>query len=54
MADTEDSKERKEYARSMEWKMARYRENGIKFISIYPREIDSIDAVFQKKLKEVL
>jgi hypothetical protein len=54
MADTEDSKERKEYARSMEWKMARYRENGIRFISIYPREIDSIDSVFQKKLKEVL
>jgi hypothetical protein len=54
MADTEDSKERKEYARSMELKMARYRENGIKFISIYPREIDSIDSVFQKKLKDAL
>lgn len=54
MADTEDSGDRKEYAKSMEWKMARYHENGIKVISIFPREIDNIDAVFQKKLKEVL
>lgn len=54
MADTEDSKERREYTKSMEWKRARYRENGIKFISIYPREIYRIDTVFQKKLKEVM
>jgi hypothetical protein len=54
MAYTEDSKERKQYVQSMEWKMARYHENGIKVVSIFPREIDSIDIVFQEKLKEVL
>ncbi|WP_415280948.1 hypothetical protein [Candidatus Nitrososphaera sp. FF02] len=54
MADTKDSKDRNAYAKSMEWKMARYHENGIKVVSIFPREIDNIYIVFQKKLKEVL
>lgn len=53
MADTQDGKERKEYAKGMEWKMARYRENGIRFVSIYPNEIEKLDSVFAKKLKEV-
>lgn len=52
MVDTEDRKDRNEYLKGMEWKMARYREAGIKFISIYPQEIENLDSVFEKKLKE--
>lgn len=54
MVDTEDSKTRKEYVKGMEWKMAQYRENGIKIISIYPQDIDSLDSVFRKRLKETM
>lgn len=53
MVATEDGKDRKEYQKGMEWKMANYEEAGIRFISIYPHEIESLDSVFQKKLKEV-
>jgi len=52
MVDTEDEGDRKEYLKGMEWKTARYREAGIKFISIYPQEIENLDSVFAKKLKE--
>lgn len=53
MVTTEDGKDRKEYQKGMEWKMANYEEAGIRFISIYPHEIESLDSVFQKTLKEV-
>jgi hypothetical protein len=52
MVDTQNGKDRKEYARGMEWKMAKYRENGIRIISIYPNEIEKLDSVFRRKLKE--
>lgn len=52
MVATEDGKDRKEYQRGMEWKMAKYKEAGIRFISIYPNEIEILDSAFQKKLKE--
>lgn len=54
MADTKDGKDRRQYTKGMEWKMARYRENGIRLVSIYPREIDRLDSIFQQKLKEVM
>lgn len=52
MVDTEDKKDRSEYVKGMEWKLARYRENGIRFVSLYPNEIEKLDSVFAKKLKE--
>lgn len=52
MVDTEDKKDRNKYLEGMEWKTARYREADIKFISIYPQEIENLDSVFAKKLKE--
>lgn len=52
MAATKDGKDRKEYQKGMEWKMAKYKEAGIRFISIYPHEIEILDSIFQKKLKE--
>lgn len=54
MVDTQDGKERKEYVKGMEWKMARYRESGIRFVSIYPDEIERLDSVFARKLKEAI
>ncbi len=52
MVDTADGKDRKEYVKGMEWKTAKYRKNGIRFISIYPDEIEKLDSVFARKLKE--
>jgi DNA helicase-4 len=54
MVATEDGKDRKEYQKGMEWKMAKYKEAGIRLISIYPHEIENLDSFFQKKLKEAM
>lgn len=53
MVNTEESHKRQEYIRGMEWKMAKYHENGIKFISIYPEDLGKLDSVLRKKLKEI-
>ena len=45
---------RAEYTRIMKWKMAQYHENRIKFISIYPNNMDNLDWVFKAKMKNVL
>jgi hypothetical protein len=37
----------------MKWKMRRYHELGVKFISIYPRNLKNLDWVFRTKFKEV-
>lgn len=51
MVDTQDGNDRKEYVRSMKWKMGRYRENDIRVVSIYPDEIERLESVFARKLK---
>ncbi|HKU48583.1 MAG TPA: hypothetical protein VJP79_01410 [Nitrososphaera sp.] len=48
MVNSKEKTERQEYIRSMEWKMKRYRENGMKFISVYPKDLDSLDVVLKK------
>jgi hypothetical protein len=53
MVDVGDEYERAKYVRSMKWKMRRYHELGVKFISIYPRNLKSLDWVFRTKFKEV-
>ncbi len=53
MVNTKDHRSRQEYIKGMEWKMARYHENGIRFISIYPEDLGKLDTVFQQKLREV-
>lgn len=43
----------KHYERNMKWKMAQYHRNNIKFISLYPKNLDNLDWVFRAKLKDV-
>jgi len=42
---------RKHYVRSMKRKMALYYENNVKFISIYPQNIDNLDWIFRKEFE---
>jgi hypothetical protein len=44
----------KDYERNMKRKMAVYHRNGIKFVSIYPRNMDNLDWVFRAKFREAL
>jgi hypothetical protein len=47
-----DNLARSRYERSMKWKMAQYRRNGVKFVSLYPSELNNLDATFRPKLEE--
>jgi zinc ribbon protein len=49
----DDSRLRKNYERTMKWKMAQYHKNNIKFVSIYPNNLDNLDWIFRTKFKEV-
>ncbi len=53
MLGVEDSRVRSRYERSMKWKMAKYHQNNIKFISIYPNNMGNLDWVFRAKFREV-
>ena len=53
MLNVDDNYDRKKYERSMKYKMARYHELGIKFISIYPDNMKNLDWIFRKKFKQV-
>jgi hypothetical protein len=44
---------RSRYERSMRWKIAQYRRNGIRFVSLYPSELNNLDAALRPKLEEV-
>ena len=45
--------DRSKYTRAMKYKMARYHDLGIKFISIYPDNMKNLDWVFRKKFEKV-
>jgi hypothetical protein len=47
-----DNFARSRYERSMRWKMAQYRRNGIRFVSLYPSELGNLDAAFRPKLQQ--
>ena len=53
MLGAEDQNVRSRYERTMKWKMAKYYENDIKFISIYPKNLANLDWVFRAKFREV-
>ena len=53
MLGVEDSRVRSRYEQSMKWKMAKYHQNNIKFISIYPNNLGNLDWVFRAKFREV-
>jgi len=44
----------KDYRRTMKWKMAQYHKANIKFISLYPNNLENLDWVFRAKFKEVV
>jgi DNA helicase-4 len=49
----DDRKVREEYVRTMKWKMRQYYDAKIKFISIYPNNLNYLDWIFRKKFEEV-
>jgi len=53
MLGVEDQRVRSRYELSMKWKMAKYHQNNIKFISIYPNNISNLDLIFRAKFREV-
>ena len=54
LVDSPDARLRDDYIRSMRWKMAQYRKNNIRFVSIYPSNIMSLDYHFRRKFREVM
>lgn len=42
---------RNRYERTLRWKMAQYHKNGIKFLSLYPSDLQNLDASFRQKLE---
>jgi hypothetical protein len=52
LVDAPDGSARSRYKRSMGWKIAQYRRNGIKFVSLYPSELNNLSAAFRHKLEQ--
>lgn len=53
LVDVDDRWTREKYERNMKRKMAIYHRNNIKFISIYPDNLENLDWILRKKFKEV-
>jgi hypothetical protein len=53
LLDAADEADRAKYERSMKYKMARYHELRIKFISLYPRDLPNLDLVFRQRFQQV-
>ncbi|TET19324.1 hypothetical protein E3J74_07105 [Candidatus Bathyarchaeota archaeon] len=53
LVDADDNWTRERYTRSMKRKMAIYYRNNIKFISLYPRNLENLDWIFRRKFKKV-
>jgi hypothetical protein len=47
-----DSSLRTRYEGSMKWKMAQYQKNNIRFISIYPKDLDNLDRTFRARFRD--
>ena len=52
LLDVDNAYDRSKYTRTMKYKMARYHELGITFISIYPDNMKNLDWIFRKKFKQ--
>jgi hypothetical protein len=53
LVDADDPATRERYVRSMKRKMAIYHQNNLKFISIYPSNLENLDWIFRTKFKKV-
>jgi hypothetical protein len=54
LVDSPDPGTRDNYIRAMRWKMAQYRKNNIRFISIYPSNLNDLDYSFKRKFREAM
>lgn len=52
MVETKNYHKRQQYIKGMQWKKARYHENGLMFISVYPEDLGDLGSIFQKTLKK--
>jgi hypothetical protein len=52
LVDVDDPYKRQEYNQRMRSKMAQYYDNGIKFMSLYERNLDNLDWVFRKEFRK--
>ena len=52
LVNAQNRRVKAEYVRIMKWKMAQYRKNKIKFVSIYPDNLSNLDWIFRAKFKE--
>ena len=53
MVGVDNDYDRSKYTREMKYKMARYHELGIKFISLYPDNLKNLDWIFRKRFQQV-
>jgi hypothetical protein len=53
LLDTKDKRMNSRYKKKMRYKMARYHENKIHFVSLYPDNLSNLDYVFRGKFREV-
>jgi len=53
LVDADNERTRERYVENMKKKMAIYYRNNIKFISIYPRNLENLDWIFRKKFEKV-
>jgi len=53
MLGVDNNYDRSKYTRAMKYKMARYHDLGVKFISIYPDNLKNLDWIFRKRFREV-
>jgi hypothetical protein len=53
LVNADDRWTREKYEKNMRRKMAIYHRNNIKFISIYPDNLENLDWVFRRKFKEI-
>lgn len=54
LVNADDCWTRTNYERNMKRKMAIYYQNNIKFISIYPRNLNNLDWIFRAKFRQVM
>ena len=52
LVNVPDGSARSRYERSMRWKMAQYHRNGIRFVSLYPNDLNNLDAAFRARLEQ--
>jgi hypothetical protein len=54
LVNADKKKVKDNYVRTMKWKMKQYHKARIKFVSIYPKNLNNLDWVFRKKFSKVM